>query len=98
MGPTRSDAGVSAVFHFRSICFCFYGHPYSIESRLNLLDFCKRYKLNYYGYGPKSDPYHAGNWRMDYRAIGRCCGYRTAESGVGNDFLKSVESVFRDVV
>ena len=31
-------------------------------------------------------------------AIGRCCGYRTAESGVGNDFLKSVESVFRDVV
>ncbi len=50
----------------RGIMEGFYGHPYSIESRLNLLDFCKRYKLNYYGYGPKSDPYHAGNWRMDY--------------------------------
>lgn len=50
----------------RGIMEGFYGHPYSIESRINLLDYCKRYKLNFYGYGPKADPYHAGNWRMEY--------------------------------
>lgn len=51
---------------YRGIMEGFYGHPYSIESRLNLLEYCKRYKMNYYGYGPKADPYHAGNWRLDY--------------------------------
>lgn len=51
---------------YRGIMEGFYGHPYSMESRLNLLEYCKRYKMNYYGYGPKSDPYHAGNWRLNY--------------------------------
>lgn len=53
---------------YRGIMEGFYGHPYSMESRLNLLEFCKRYKMNYYGYGPKADPYHAGNWRLEYPA------------------------------
>ncbi len=51
---------------YRGIMEGFYGHPYSMESRLNLLEYCKRYKMNYYGYGPKADPYHAGNWRLNY--------------------------------
>lgn len=51
---------------YRGIMEGFYGHPYSVESRLNLLEYCRRYKLNYYGYGPKADPYHAGNWREPY--------------------------------
>ena len=51
---------------YRGIMEGFYGHPYTMESRLNLLEYCKRYKMNYYGYGPKADPYHAGNWRLEY--------------------------------
>lgn len=50
----------------RGIVEGFYGHPYSAESRLNMLDFCKRFKLNCYVYGPKHDPYHAGSWRQNY--------------------------------
>ena len=51
---------------YRGIVEGFYGHPYSTESRLNLLDYCKRYKMNMFVYGPKADPYHAGKWREDY--------------------------------
>lgn len=51
---------------YRGIVEGFYGHPYSVESRLSLLDYCKRYKMNMYVYGPKADPYHAGKWREDY--------------------------------
>lgn len=51
---------------YRGIVEGFYGHPYSVESRLNLLDYCKRYKMNMFVYGPKADPYHAGKWREDY--------------------------------
>lgn len=53
---------------YRGIVEGFYGHPYSVESRLSLLDYCKRYKMNMYVYGPKADPYHAGKWREDYPA------------------------------
>lgn len=51
---------------YRGIVEGFYGHPYSVESRLSLLDYCKRYKMNMFVYGPKADPYHAGKWREDY--------------------------------
>lgn len=44
----------------------FYGHPFSCESRLDIFDYFKRYKLNYYLYAPKSDPYHTGRWREAY--------------------------------
>lgn len=51
---------------YRGIVEGFYGHPYSMESRLNLLEYCKRYKMNMFIYGPKSDPYHTGKWRDNY--------------------------------
>lgn len=65
--PTVSIADYAHA-RYRGIMEGFYGHPYSKESRLNLLEYCKRYKMNYYGYGPKADPYHAGNWRLEYPA------------------------------
>lgn len=55
-----------AAVKMRGIVEGFYGFPYPVETRLNILDFCKRYKLNTYVYGPKGDPYHAGNWRLGY--------------------------------
>lgn len=51
---------------YRGIVEGFYGYPYSLESRINLFKFCKRFKMNLFIYGPKSDPYHLGNWRNDY--------------------------------
>ena len=51
---------------YRGIVEGFYGHPYSVENRISLFEFCKRFKLNVFVYGPKSDPYHLGNWRDDY--------------------------------
>lgn len=51
---------------YRGLVEGFYGHPWSMESRLNILDHMMRYKMNYYVYGPKADPYHAGNWRVNY--------------------------------
>lgn len=37
-----------------------------MENRLSLLEYCKRYKMNLFVYGPKADPYHLGYWRRDY--------------------------------
>ncbi len=51
---------------YRGIVEGFYGHPYSVENRISLFEFCKRFKLNTFIYGPKADPYHLGNWRDDY--------------------------------
>ena len=55
-----------AYVKMRGIVEGFYGHTYSMENRLDLFDYCKRYKMNTYMYGPKSDPYHAGMWRDEY--------------------------------
>lgn len=55
-----------AYTQYRGIVEGFYGHTYSMETRMELMEFCKRYKLNTYVYGPKSDPYHLGSWRLEY--------------------------------
>ncbi|WP_288739909.1 beta-N-acetylglucosaminidase domain-containing protein [uncultured Coprobacter sp.] len=51
---------------YRGIVEGFYGHPYSVDNRISLFEFCKRFKMNVFIYGPKSDPYHLGNWRDNY--------------------------------
>ncbi len=51
---------------YRGIVEGFYGRPWTVENRLSLLDYCKRYKMNTFIYGPKSDPYHLGYWKNDY--------------------------------
>ncbi len=51
---------------YRGIVEGFYGHPYTVDNRISLFEFCKRFKMNIFIYGPKSDPYHLGNWRDDY--------------------------------
>ena len=37
----------------------YYGYPYSIEVKKDLMHFMKRHKMNTYLYGAKSDPYHS---------------------------------------
>ena len=51
---------------YRGFIEGFYGYPWDIEDRISLMEYGKRFKMNVYIYGPKSDPYHLGSWRDDY--------------------------------
>lgn len=52
---------------YRGVVEGFYGEPWSHEARLSLIDFYGRFKMNYYVYGPKDDPYHSSPyWREAY--------------------------------
>ncbi len=44
----------------------YYGNPWSVEDRAQLMRFGGDYKLNNYIYAPKDDPYHNSNWRALY--------------------------------
>ena len=55
-----------ADMQYRGVIEGFYGWPWSLEDRLSYVEFAKRYKLNYYAYGPKSDPYHLSKWNEEY--------------------------------
>lgn len=51
----------------RGVVEGYYGAPWSHETRLALIDFFGRNKLNAYFYGPKNDPYHSSpDWRKPY--------------------------------
>ncbi|MEE0107889.1 MAG: beta-N-acetylglucosaminidase domain-containing protein [Merdibacter sp.] len=55
-----------ADMQYRGVIEGFYGWPWSLEDRMSFADFAKRYKLNYFAYGPKSDPYHLSKWNEEY--------------------------------
>ena len=50
----------------RGIVEGYYGYPYSVEVKKDLMHFMKRYKMNTYLYGAKSDPYHSQYWKDPY--------------------------------
>ncbi|NDV67194.1 beta-N-acetylglucosaminidase [Bacteroides sp. 224] len=51
----------------RGVIEGFYGNPWSHETRLSLIEFYGRFKMNIYFYGPKDDPYHSSpHWRLPY--------------------------------
>ena len=53
----------------RGVVEGFYGTPWSHDVRMSLIDFYGWYKMNYYVYGPKDDPYHSSpHWREPYPA------------------------------
>lgn len=44
----------------------YYGYPYSVEVKKDLMRFLMRHKMNTYLYGAKSDPYHSQYWKDPY--------------------------------
>lgn len=44
----------------------YYGYPYSVSVKKDLMRFMMRYKMNTYLYGAKSDPYHSQKWQDAY--------------------------------
>lgn len=67
-GITMQKATVSDFgdLQYRGIVEGYYGYPYSFDVKKDLMQFFKRYKMNTYLYGAKSDPYHSGYWRDAY--------------------------------
>ena len=44
----------------------YYGYPYSVDVKKDLMRFMMRMKMNTYLYGAKSDPYHSEKWKDAY--------------------------------
>ncbi|MEG0694586.1 MAG: beta-N-acetylglucosaminidase domain-containing protein [Erysipelotrichaceae bacterium] len=44
----------------------YYGDPWSVDDRADLMKYGGDYKLNQYIYAPKDDPYHNSRWRTLY--------------------------------
>ena len=55
-----------ADMQYRGIVEGYYGYPYSFAVKKELIKFFKKFKLNTYLYGAKSDPFHSGYWRKPY--------------------------------
>ncbi|MGH9454092.1 MAG: protein O-GlcNAcase, partial [Terriglobia bacterium] len=55
-------------FAQRGIVEGFYGTPWSVEDRLDMLRFEGDRGMNVYFYAPKDDPYHRDKWREPYPA------------------------------
>jgi hyaluronoglucosaminidase len=55
-----------ADLQYRGVVEGYYGYPWTYEAKLDLMDFFKRFKMNTYLYGAKSDPYHSGYWDQPY--------------------------------
>lgn len=70
----QSESNVMKISTFEDFAFQkyrgavegYYGYPWSVEGTLSWMDYAKRYKMNVFMYGPKSDPYHLGKWDEDY--------------------------------
>ena len=52
----------------RGVVEGFYGTPWTLEDRADIIDFCRRNNFNAYIYAPKDDPYHREKWRKPYPA------------------------------
>ncbi len=44
----------------------YYGVPYPVDVKKDLMRFMMRHKMNSYMYGAKSDPYHSAQWKDAY--------------------------------
>lgn len=50
----------------RGIVEGYYGYPYTVSVKKDLMKFMMRHKMNTYLYGAKSDPYHSQYWTQAY--------------------------------
>ena len=44
----------------------YYGYPYSVDVKKDLMRYMMRFKMNTYMFGAKSDPYHSQMWKDPY--------------------------------
>lgn len=53
-------------FKIRGIVEGFYGKPWSMEDRTDMIEFLGAHGYNLYIYAPKDDPFHRSRWREPY--------------------------------
>ncbi len=53
-------------FKYRGIVEGFYGRPWTMEDRKNMIEFLGEHNYNLYIYAPKDDPFHRSRWRESY--------------------------------
>lgn len=55
-----------AEIKYRGALEGYYGNPWSVEDRIDMMEFGGEIKMNQYGFAPKDDPYHNSKWRLLY--------------------------------
>ncbi len=65
-GFTSVDIADYADQKYRGLVEGYYGYPYTVTVKKDLMRFMMRMKMNTYLYGAKSDPYHSLYWRDAY--------------------------------
>ncbi len=55
-----------AEIKYRGALEGYYGSPWSVEDRIDMMKFGGEIKMNQYGFAPKDDPYHNSKWRERY--------------------------------
>ena len=68
LAPAYTKAADRAAVIQHGIVEGFYGTPWTMSQRQNLLEFCAKHDMNTYIYAPKDDPYHREHWRDSYPA------------------------------
>jgi len=53
-------------FEMRGVVEGFYGKPWTMDQRMDMMDFLGKKGYNLYIYAPKADPFHRERWREDY--------------------------------
>ena len=78
----------------RGIVEGYYGYPYSVEVKKDLMRFMMRYKMNTYMYGAKSDPYHSQYWKNPYPTS--LNAQQVKNGWLSQDMIKDVTRVSHD--
>lgn len=63
---TELTIGDYSDIQFRGFIEGYYGNPWSVEDRIELMKFGGEIKMNQYIFAPKDDPYHNSKWRELY--------------------------------
>lgn len=72
----------------------YYGYPYTVEVKKDLMRYMMRYKMNTYLYGAKSDPYHSGYWKDPYPT--KLTDKQIKNGWLSQDMLKDLTKVSHD--
>ena len=75
----------------RGIVEGYYGYPYTVEVKKDLMRFMMRYKMNTYMYGAKSDPYHSQYWKNPYPT--RLTAEQAKNGWLSQDMVKDITQV-----
>ena len=78
----------------RGIVEGYYGYPYTVEVKKDLMRYMMRFKMNTYMYGAKSDPYHSQYWKDPYPT--KLTDLQIKNGWLSQDMVKDLTQVSHD--